>query len=293
MAPDNPTGTAETTAPPAGNLPPAAALAWLQWYVDVGVDTLANAAPVSWVEHRPASLTPPPSVTRPAAATPSQIQPTATTAQVGSMPLGTAEAVIAAQRLAAAANTLEELKQAMASFDGLSIVKTARNMVFADGVAGSPLMIVGEAPGREEDERGLPFVGQSGQLLDRILAAVGRDRTNTYISNIVNWRPPGNRNPTDGEIEICRPFITRHIELAKPSVLVLMGGTAGKALLPVKTGITRFRGQWFDFQPGAGAEPVPTLATFHPAFLLRSPERKREVWLDMLAVAARLPESTT
>jgi uracil-DNA glycosylase, family 4 len=265
------------------DLSAAEAMAALDWFTAVGVDLLVHNDPVPWSEHKITINAPSPA--KPAAA---QAQSPAAMPTASDAPLGTAEAVVAAEALAAKANTLEELRTALAGFDGLSIVKTAQNLVFADGVAGSDLMIIGEAPGREEDEKGLPFVGQSGQLLDRILAAIGRNRENTYISNIVNWRPPGNRKPTPGEIDICRPFIMKHIALAQPKAIVLMGDTAGKAMLPVTTGITKYRGQWHDISPGEGFTPIPMVASFHPAFLLRSPARKREVWLDFLAVKTRL-----
>ena len=270
-------------AAPRDDFSAAEAMAALDWFTAVGVDLWVHEEPVPWSEHKP---TPTASAAPKTTAAPAQSA--ATTPSSSDAPLGTAEAVVAAEALAAKANTLEELRTALAGFDGLSIVKTAQNLVFADGVAGSDLMIIGEAPGREEDEKGLPFVGQSGQLLDRILAAIGRNRENTYISNIVNWRPPGNRKPTPGEIDICRPFIMKHIALAQPKAIVLMGDTAGKALLPVTTGITKYRGQWHDISPGEGFTPIPMVASFHPAFLLRSPARKREVWLDFLAVKARL-----
>lgn len=272
-------------AEPRDDFSAAEAMAALDWFMAVGVDLWVQDEPVPWAEHRPSPST---ATAKPAA------KPTADTSAPVSKeaPLGTAEAVVAAQALADNAKSLEELRAALGGFDGLSIVKTAQNLVFADGVAGSDLMIIGEAPGREEDEKGLPFVGQSGQLLDRILAAIGHTRENAYISNIVNWRPPGNRKPTPGEIEICRPFITKHIALAQPKVIVLMGDTAGKALLPVTTGITKYRGEWHDFSPGAGQKAIPTIASFHPAFLLRSPARKREVWLDFLNVKKLLAGAT-
>lgn len=263
----------------AGDLPPEAALAMLQWYVDVGVETPIAANPIAWSEHR-AKAEPKPA----AAPAGSKAKPAAD----GDAPLGTAEAVVAAQRLAAEAKDLDALRKTLEEFNGLEIVKTAQNLVFSDGTPGSPLMVVGEAPGRDEDEQGKPFVGASGQLLDKILKAIGRDRTDTYISNIVNWRPPGNRKPTTGEIEVCKPFIMRHITLAAPKTVVLMGDTASKALLPVTQGITRYRGQWHDVKPGPDAPEVKALATFHPAFLLRSPARKREVWLDFLQIAASI-----
>ncbi|MEM6903179.1 MAG: uracil-DNA glycosylase, partial [Pseudomonadota bacterium] len=281
-APDTP--AAATFEPAVQDIPAEAALALLQWYVDIGVETAINAQPASWTEHRRAGDPPPAPTAQTQGSQNEGRQPGAGDASQ-SAPLGTAEAVVAAERLAAEATTLDELRTVLEEFDGLSIIKTAQNLVFADGVAGSPLMIVGEAPGREEDAQGKPFVGASGQLLDRILKAIGRDRSDTYISNIVNWRPPGNRKPTTGEIEVCRPFIKRHIALAGPKVLVLMGDTAGKALLPVTQGITRYRGQWHDFDTAGEIGVIQAMATFHPAFLLRTPARKREVWLDFLKIA--------
>ena len=269
------------------DLTAAEALAALDWYQSVGVDVLVADTPIAWTEHRP-----PKTVT--------QNQPPAARPQAGAQagaaagtgPLGTAEAVIEAQKLAATADSLEALKAVLAKFDGLSIAKTARNLVFADGNPDAPLMIIGEAPGREEDESGLPFVGVSGKLLDKILAAIGRDRTSTYISNIVNWRPPGNRKPSQGEIDVCLPFIARHIALAKPEVIVLLGDVAGKALLPVTQGITRYRGQWHDYQPAPESDSIPAMASFHPSFLLRTPAKKRESWQDFLSVKARLSSAT-
>ena len=149
-------------------------------------------------------------------------------------------------------------------------------------------MIVGEAPGADEDRIGRPFVGRAGQLLDRMLAAIGLDRTTVQITNVIYWRPPGNRKPTTAEIAACLPFVLRHIALANPRVLVLCGGTAASALLPVSDGITRLRGRWFELAVPGLDKPVPTLPMFHPAFLLRTPERKREAWRDLLAVKARL-----
>ncbi|MEO0394206.1 MAG: uracil-DNA glycosylase [Pseudomonadota bacterium] len=268
------------------DLSAADALAALDWFTAVGVDILVQEDPIPWSQHRPTPASAKPAATRQPSPNPAQRDDKA------GAPLGTAEAVIAAQALAAKAETLDALRQGLANFDGLSIVKTAQNLVFSDGQPGADLMIIGEAPGREEDEKGLPFVGKSGQLLDRILAAIGHTRENTYISNIVNWRPPGNRKPTPGEIDICRPFIAKHIALAQPKIIVLMGDTAGKALLPVTTGITKYRGQWHDYDPGHGAGAIPAMASFHPAFLLRSPARKREVWLDFLQVKARLSGRT-
>jgi DNA polymerase len=149
-------------------------------------------------------------------------------------------------------------------------------------------MFVGEAPGAEEDLRGLPFVGKAGQLLDRMLAAIGLDRRSAYITNIVFWRPPGNRQPTPQEIALCLPFVERHIELVAPEILVLLGGTAAKALLARNDGIMRLRGRWFEYATPGLARPVPAIPTFHPAFLLRSPGQKRAAWLDLLEIRDRL-----
>ena len=159
-----------------------------------------------------------------------------------------------------------------------------------DGNPEARIMIVGEAPGAEEDRTGRPFVGRAGQLLDRMLAAIDLDRTQVQITNVIYWRPPGNRKPTAAETAACLPFVLRHIALARPLVLVLAGGTAASTLLPVTDGITRLRGRWFELAVPGLDEPVPTLPIFHPAFLLRSPARKREAWRDLLALKARLNE---
>ena len=165
---------------------------------------------------------------------------------------------------------------------------TATNTVFADGNPEAPLMLIGEAPGAEEDRQGLPFVGRSGQLLDRMLAAIGLDRTGCYISNIVNWRPPGNRTPNGNEIAICMPFIERHVALARPRLLVFLGGTAAKTMLGRSEGITRLRGRWFNYEAPGLPGPIPALATFHPSYLLRTPGQKREAWRDFLSIKEKL-----
>ena len=202
--------------------------------------------------------------------------------------LGTHQATATARALAGAADSLDALKDAIARFDGLPLKATATNLVFADGNPQAKLMLVGEAPGAEEDRRGLPFVGAAGQLLDRMLAAIGYDRTTCYITNIVNWRPPGNRKPSPAEMSLCQPFIERHITLVNPAVLVLLGDTAAKTLTGRSEGITRLRGRWFDWKiPKTGAA-IPAMPTFHPAYLLRSPGQKREAWMDLLAIKKKL-----
>lgn len=194
------------------------------------------------------------------------------------------------RELAQKAQTLEELKAALAAFNGCSLKHTARQMVFSRGNPEADLMIVGEAPGKEEDEQGKPFVGRSGQLLDRMLASIGLDESQFYITNIVNWRPPGNRKPTDEEIEACRPFCERHIALVKPKVLVFAGGISAQTLLKAKSGIMGLRGRWDEFTPEGSDLVIPALPLFHPAFLLRRPIEKKKAWQDLLRLKERLSE---
>ena len=181
---------------------------------------------------------------------------------------------------------LDALRELLLAFDGCALKKTATNTVFGEGPAGARLMIVGEAPGADEDRQGRPFVGPSGRLLERMLAAIGLGREDVYIANTVYWRPPGNRTPSAEEVEACRPFIHRQIALVAPEVLMLAGGAAAKTLLGTTEGIMRLRGRWQHFAAPGG--PVDVMPIFHPAFLLRSPARKRETWRDLLAVRARL-----
>lgn len=190
--------------------------------------------------------------------------------------------------LAAAAKTVEELKAAVEQFDDCPLKRTATNTVFADGNPQAKIMLLGEAPGAQEDRQGLPFVGVSGQLLDLMLASIGLDRSTVYISNIVFWRPPGNRNPTTNEIAACLPFVERHIELVDPEILVAMGGPAAKTLLGRAEGITRLRGQWSSYSTLGLAHPIDILACYHPAYLLRSPAHKREAWRDFLEIKQKI-----
>lgn len=186
---------------------------------------------------------------------------------------------------------LDGLRAAVDAFEGSSLKRYATNTVFGDGAAGARIMCVGEAPGAEEDRQGVPFVGPSGKLLDRMLAAIGFARSDVYIANTLYWRPPGNRTPTPEERAQCLPFLMRQIELVGPRAIITLGGPAAQTLLNEKTGITRLRGKWFDFQtrPGlAGGMELPLLPTFHPAFLLRQPAQKREAWQDLRAVRDKL-----
>jgi len=196
---------------------------------------------------------------------------------------------VGARELAGAARSLEELQEALAAFDGCGLKKTATNLVFADGNPAARVMFVGEAPGADEDRMGKPFVGVSGQLLDRMLAWIGLARASSfYITNIIFWRPPGNRNPTTDEIAACLPFVIRHIELVAPAVLVTVGGPATEALLQRGDGISKVHGRWFDYQTPGLERPIPTCPIYHPAFLLRSPGQKRAAWRDLLGLRQKL-----
>ncbi|CAM5501841.1 DNA polymerase [Aquamicrobium terrae] len=260
--------------------------ALLAFYAEAGVDEALDEAPVN----RFAEAAPQPSP--PAAAQPAAARAAAVPiAQAAPRPAQAAvpdEAQAAlARQLAAGAATLEELREAMASFDGCNLKFTAKNLVFSDGNPEAALMLVGEAPGRDEDIEGRPFVGRSGRLLDRMLAAIGLDRQSAYIANVIPWRPPGNRAPTPHETEICRPFIERQIELVGPKVLVNLGGPSAKTLLNTTEGILRLRGNWRVHTTASGTV-IPAMPTLHPAYLLRTPAHKRLAWRDFVEVKMKL-----
>ena len=197
------------------------------------------------------------------------------------------EAAGDARERAASAATLEELEALLVGFEGCSLKFTAKNLVFADGNPRARVMFVGEAPGADEDRIGKPFMGRSGQLLDRMMAAIGLDRTSAYVANIVPWRPPGNRNPTPQEVSICRPFIERQIELASPEILVCLGAPASQTLAGIKDGILKARGRFYPYRLRDGRE-IRALATLHPAYLLRQPVQKRLAWRDFRTLKATL-----
>jgi len=192
-----------------------------------------------------------------------------------------------AREQAKTAPTLEALQQILAAFDGCPLKFTAKNTCFADGTPQSPLMLIGEAPGRDEDIEGKPFVGRAGKLLNLMLKAIGLERDAVYIANTIPWRPPGNRTPTPLETELCRPFIERQIELAHPQILLALGGPATKFLTGEKDGIMKLRGRWFSHQTAHGMT-IPVMATLHPAYLLRTPSHKKFAWVDFLEVKMRL-----
>jgi DNA polymerase len=193
---------------------------------------------------------------------------------------------MAARTAARQAGSLEELRATLAGFDGCGLKATAKNLCFYRGAPKARLMLIGEAPGRDEDLQGKPFVGRAGQLLDKMLAAIGLTETQVHITNIVYWRPPGNRTPTPQEAQVCRPFMERQVELVAPDLLLLLGGAAAKEILGVTDGIMRIRGKWREVT--LGARKVRAIATLHPAYLLRTPAAKRLAWRDLLAVKAAL-----
>jgi DNA polymerase len=242
--------------------------ALLDWYAAMGVDEAIAEAPVDCF----ASAAPPPRTARPKA------RPAAERDQSRA---GHIDAAAMAEAL-----TLAELEALVASFDGCALKRTAKSLCFARGRDDARLMLIGEAPGRDEDLQGKPFVGRAGQLLDRMLDAIGLREDHVYITNTVYWRPPGNRTPTPEEIEACAPFLARQIELLSPEVIVLLGGAAAKTILGVAEGIMRLRGKWLAYP--CGGRDIATLATLHPAYLLRNPEAKRYAWRDLLMVKERL-----
>jgi DNA polymerase len=222
---------------------------------------------------------------RPTQSRPSRTVAPASTDELEAPPSPEA-ATMAAREMARSAGSLAELRALLEGFNGCALKATATRLVFADGNPQARVMFVGEAPGRDEDIEGLPFVGRSGKLLDRMMAAIGLDRSGTYIANVIPWRPPGNRTPTPQETQICLPFTLRQIELADPDVLVCLGGPAAHALLSIKEGILKTRGRWFSFH--TGRREIRAIATLHPAYLLRQPVQKRLAWRDFLAIRKAL-----
>jgi uracil-DNA glycosylase len=261
----------------------------LRWYVDQGIDEAIGEEAID----RFAAPAPPPAAMPappPPAATPIRPAPASPAVLRGPVPIESPQLVEDARALAQRCSSVAELEAAVRAFDGCALKRTAKNTVFADGVVGAPVMIVGEAPGGDEDRLGKPFVGVSGQLMDRMFEAIGMSRErDLYITNILFWRPPGNRTPTLAEQAICMAFTRRHIELAKPKVLVLAGGTAAKSVLDTAEGIMRLRGKWTGLSLDDGSV-VPTLPTFHPAYLLRTPASKRQSWSDLLSLDKKLRE---
>ena len=282
-----------------------AALAALQWHID---NDLAD-----MLDETPEDRTIPPDL--------SQIQdriehkksdtplittntPSSDSAQLSTVQttIGAAQAIIDAKKIAADCHSLEQLKTAIQDFEGLSLKKMATNIVFGDGNPKADVMIIGEAPEAEEDAQGIPAMGESGQLLDKIMASIGLDRKaetpdqSLYITNVLNWRPPGNRSPTPQEIEISLPFIERHIALIAPRYLILCGGGVGKALLRQKDSLSKLRGRFYEYEVENINQPdelstIHTIVTYHPTYLLRTPAQKRAVWNDMLMLKAEIDKN--
>ncbi|TNE59584.1 MAG: uracil-DNA glycosylase [Alphaproteobacteria bacterium] len=257
-------------------------LSQLKWLVEVGADEAIGETPVNRFQVRPPAPAEQPA--RPAPA------PDAPAPRINARSGG--DLVKNAVGLAQECQTLEDLREALNQFEGCGLKQTAHSTVFSDGNPAADLMLIGEAPGRDEDREGLPFVGRSGQLLDLMMAAIGRERgaqdpkASIYIANILPWRPPGNRNPSLEEISLCLPFLKRHIEIAQPKVLLALGGTSAKHLLETPTGIMKLRGRWAKVSTSAGE--IDCMPTFHPAYLLRQPGQKKYAWADLLKVEAKL-----
>ncbi|MEX0695597.1 MAG: uracil-DNA glycosylase [Rhodospirillales bacterium] len=264
----------------------------LQWHIDAGCDECVADAPidrfqVSQSMTAQAASAPPAQTVAPGEAR--QSQPgTSRGAKVDPVEVDNNRQLRTAVELAAAAQSIEDLREALAGFDGCLLKKTATNLVLCDGPADARLMFIGEAPGADEDRQGVPFVGPSGQMLNAILASVGLAREEVMISNTVFWRPPGNRTPTGQEAAVCKPFIERLVELVDPEILVCVGAPAAHTMLGETQGIGRLRGKWFSFQTPRLSHPLAATAIFHPAYLLRTPIKKRDVWADIRMIRARL-----
>lgn len=278
----------------------------LAWYREMGVDAALDEAPIDWTaranaapgsryvwperpaaepEAPPRSSAPPrpadASAPRPRPVAPAPSPPIRSFAPAGAKPPADAS-----PSGPVAAASLAELEAALASFEGCGLKATAKHLCLYRGAPQADLMIIGEAPGREEDLSGKPFVGPAGQLLDKMLAAIGRTEANVHITNVVYWRPPGNRTPSLQEMQACAPFLARQIELVAPQVILVLGAAAAKQMLATDEGITRLRGKWKEI--GSGGHKVPAMATLHPAYVLRVPASKRQVWRDLLAVRQAL-----
>lgn len=264
-----------------GGTAAAGARAWLDWYAAMGV-TGIDAWPADATPNRSAPrATARPGPTAGAAAT---AGPHASPAR----PRGERAGVLAAREVAASCESLAALRRALETFDGCALRETATRLCFADGSPDARIMLIGEAPGSEEDRQGLPFVGKSGKLLDRMLATIGLDRSSVWITNAIFWRPPGNRTPTPAEIAVCQPFLERQIELIRPRLIVFLGGIAARALLGLSDGVTRLRGRRLAYHAAQLPEPIPALVMFHPAYLLRQPLQKPFAWRDLLTIQSWL-----
>jgi len=280
-------------------------LALLDWYRAAGVDFAVADEPTDWLARGAAApghhynwptadRTPAPTPTSGSAnsigtPTASHARPASIERPRAQTPRAASEAESEGRRIARSTATLEELGTALAGFNGCSLKATAKKLCFYRGAPTSRLMLIGEAPGREEDLEGKPFVGRAGQLLDRMLAAIGLTEADIHITNVVYWRPPGNRTPTPQETLACRPFLDRQMEFVGPDFVVALGGAAAKEVLGVTEGIMRLRGRWREVE--IAGRKVKALATLHPAYLLRTPAAKQLAWLDLLQIRAALEKT--
>lgn len=257
------------------------ALTTLAWLVEAGADEAISETPVNRLTAKPPSPAPTPAPSSPVPMTPRATPSPPLAQSAGSDAIGDA------MKAAAAAPDLHALKAAMEAFEGSALKRAATSTVFADGTPSGRVMFIGEAPGRDEDRIGKPFVGRAGQLLDKMLASIDLDRSrNCYITNVINWRPPDNRDPSPEEAAICLPFLRRHIELANPGIIILLGAVAARHVMGVTEGIMKTRGRWLEYRVGDAM--VPVMPTLHPAYLLRQPAHKKLAWRDLQAVASRM-----
>lgn len=254
----------------------------LRWQMEAGADEVIGATP--GLQHWPQKL---PGRSPASVAVGAQASKSA-----AALPRAPVTAPVLGAPVRVQATNLADLQTELEQFTGCPLRETATRLVFSDGNPQAKIMLLGEAPGADEDRQGKPFVGASGQLLDRMLEWIGLDRSQVFISNVIYWRPPGNRSPTEAELAACWPFCARTISLIQPALLLLVGGIAAKTVLRTQEGITRLRGRWQSFQPeDATQPPIPTLPIYHPAYLLRQPQAKRQVWNDLIQVKKRLQES--
>lgn len=269
----------------------------LAFYLEAGVDCALGEMPIDRLAEEAAEAAPrAPAIAPAAVSAPSPVRPLlrepppVAPARAEAAPAPDV-AIGSARTAARSAATLDELRALLEAFDGCALKFTATRLVFADGNPAARIMFVGEAPGRDEDLEGRPFVGRSGKLLDLMMGAIGLDRGSVYIANVIPWRPPGNRTPTPQETQICLPFIQRQVELVDPDILVTLGNPSTQALLKTRDGIMKTRGRWIDYD--TGKRHIGAMPTFHPAYLLRSPAYKRLAWQDLRAIKRALAEAGT